>query len=139
MKIFSCLRFPWDAINKSNFASFSTNTEFTFSFDSLLLELSEFSFFPSASESLGRRNSEDEDEEEEDIGRTCTQQETPLDTPCLLKDSYRGASFSAKEKGKHLVLENESQTSEDSFKIRFFRSGNAVAILTHLKNCQKLA
>ena len=104
-----------------------------------LLELSEFSFFPSASESLGRRNSEDEDEEEEDIGRTCTQQETPLDTPCLLKDSYRGASFSAKEKGKHLVLENESKTSEDSFKIRFFRSGNAVAILTHLKNCQKLA
>ena len=101
-----------------------------------LLELSEFSFFPSASESLGRRNSEDEDEEEEDIGRTCTQQETPLDTPCLLKDSYRGASFSAKEKGKHLVLENESK---DSFKIRFFSSGNAVAILTHLKNCQKLA
>ena len=83
-----------------------------------LLELSEFSFFPSASESLGRRNSEDcEDEEEEDIGRTCTQQETPLDTPCLLKDSYRGASFSAKEKGKHLVLENESQNFR-----RFFQN-----------------
>ena len=53
VKIFSCLRFPWDAINKSNFASFSTNTEFTFFFS--LSSSRTFRIFLFSSESWGYR------------------------------------------------------------------------------------